>query len=67
MEKNEALQQANQEIKEKKAIVDQYAKDISDSIRYSVKIQGLILAQNNNIQKHFPQSWVFYKPQHIVG
>jgi len=49
-----------QEIKEKN-------KKISDSINYAQRIQTSILPDTSFIQKHFPRSFIFYRPKDVVS
>ncbi len=54
------VKKIEQEIKEKN-------KKISDSINYAQRIQTSILPDTNFIQKHFPRSFIFYRPKDVVS
>ena len=42
-------------------------KDITDSIHYAHRIQNAIFPVHENLLKHFPQSFVLFKPKDIVS
>lgn len=54
------FKQIEQEIKEKN-------KKISDSINYAQRIQTSILPDTSFIQRHFPRSFIFYRPKDVVS
>ncbi len=54
------LKRIEQEIKEKN-------KKISDSINYAQRIQTSILPDTEFIQRHFPRSFIFYRPKDVVS
>ncbi len=54
------IKKIEQEIKEKN-------KKISDSINYAQRIQTSILPDTNFIQRHFPRSFIFYRPKDVVS
>ncbi|MCW3785126.1 PAS domain S-box protein [Plebeiibacterium sediminum] len=54
------VKKIEQEIKEKN-------KKISDSINYAQRIQTSILPDTNFIQRHFPRSFIFYRPKDVVS
>lgn len=56
----EKLEQQNQQIEE-------YFKQLSDSIKYAKKIQDAFLPQKEEINKLFPRNFIFYKPKEIVS
>ena len=58
---------AYNEIKKQKAIVDEKNKDITDSIRYSKRIQDAILPPPKLIKQLLSESFVLYKPKDIVA
>jgi serine phosphatase RsbU (regulator of sigma subunit) len=48
-------------------IIREKNKDITDSINYAQKIQQAILPDQNEFTKHFPDSFVLFKPKDIVS
>lgn len=54
------LKKIEQDVKEKN-------KKISDSINYAQRIQTSILPDTSFIQKHFPRSFIFYRPKDVVS
>ncbi|WP_233145476.1 PAS domain S-box protein [Labilibacter marinus] len=54
------IKRIEQEVKEKN-------KKISDSINYAQRIQTAILPDTSFIQKHFPRSFIFYRPKDVVS
>ncbi len=68
------IKKAKQEIETQKKItedinkiLDQKNKDIDDSITYAKGIQDAILPSESLIKEHLSESFVLYKPQHIVA
>lgn len=55
------------EIKEQKEIIEEKNKDITESIRYSKRIQQAVLPSAERLVKHFPDSFILNKPKDIVG
>ncbi len=55
------------EVVHQKEIVEQKNKDITDSINYAKNIQEALLPTRNEIRKHFPESFMLYKPRDIVS
>ena len=54
------IKRIEQDIKEKN-------KKISDSINYAQRIQTSILPDTSFIQRHFPRSFIFYRPKDVVS
>ncbi|MCF0190600.1 MAG: SpoIIE family protein phosphatase [Marinilabiliaceae bacterium] len=54
------LKKIEQEIKEKN-------KKIQDSINYGKRIQMAIMPEQDTFQKHFPNSFMFYRPKDVVS
>jgi serine phosphatase RsbU (regulator of sigma subunit) len=54
------LELAYQEIRQKN-------EEITDSINYAQRIQAALLGDKNNIQKLIPESFIFFRPLHIVS
>jgi serine phosphatase RsbU (regulator of sigma subunit) len=55
------------EVVHQKEIVEQKNKDITDSINYAKNIQEALLPTRAEIGKHFPESFILYKPRDIVS
>ena len=56
-----------QKVAERTAELAQKNKDITSSIQYAKRIQQAILPTREQIQKHFPESFVLFKPKDIVS
>lgn len=56
-----------QKVAERTAELAQKNKDITSSIQYAKRIQDAILPTRDQIQKHFPESFVLFKPKDIVS
>jgi very-short-patch-repair endonuclease/tetratricopeptide (TPR) repeat protein len=55
------------EVLRQKEIVDVHQKEIIDSIIYAKRLQEAILPPLVLVKKHFPESFIFYKPKDIVA
>jgi len=55
-----AIREMNQELTVKN-------KDITDSIRYALRIQQAILPEEDKVQKLLPEHFILYKPKDIVS
>lgn len=64
---NTLLSKQNTEIKQQKGIIEEKQKEILDSISYAKRLQEAILPPINHIQKHLPESFIYYKPKDIVA
>lgn len=64
---NITLSRQNQLIQTQKTELEIQKKNIIDSINYARKIQYSILPPITEIQKHFPESFVCYRPKDIVS
>lgn len=62
---NEELKKTNDKLEITNDKLEKANSDINASINYASKIQHSILY--NDIQEHFPKSFVFYKPKDIVS
>ncbi|MBI4930312.1 MAG: SpoIIE family protein phosphatase [Bacteroidetes bacterium] len=56
-----------QKVAERTAELAQKNFDITSSIQYAKRIQDAILPTKDQIQKHFPESFVLFKPKDIVS
>lgn len=64
---NVDLARQTAEIKEQKEIIEEKNKDITESIRYSKRIQQAVLPSADRLVKYFPDSFILSKPKDIVG
>jgi serine phosphatase RsbU (regulator of sigma subunit)/glutaredoxin-related protein len=67
---NQQMEEINQQkefIQEQKTIVDQHNTNITDSIKYALKIQQSMLPDEESIKQMAPNSFVLYKPKDIVS
>ncbi|MDQ3048951.1 MAG: tetratricopeptide repeat protein, partial [Bacteroidota bacterium] len=64
---NDIITSQKKEVEMQKDIVDEKQKEILDSISYAKRIQEAILPPARLLKKHFPESFVFYKPKDIVA
>ncbi len=64
---NRDLENQTREIKEQKEIIEEKNKDITESIRYSKRIQQAVLPSAEKLVKYFPDSFILNKPKDIVG
>jgi len=55
------------EIKNQSEIIEQKNKDITDSIKYALRIQSIILPPFDLVKKYLPESFILYKPKDIVA
>jgi phosphoserine phosphatase RsbU/P len=62
-----AKKRANKEITEQKEIIEQKNIEIVDSINYAKRIQDSMLPSLDEIRKHLPETFVFYRPRNIVS
>lgn len=61
------LNLANGKVREQLKIIEEKNRDITDSIQYARRIQHAILPPRDTISKHFPESFIIYKPKDIVS
>ncbi len=64
---NKKLQIFNNEIITQKNIIETKNHEITDSITYASRIQQGIIPDADELEKMFPQYFVFYKPRNIVS
>jgi len=63
----EEINQQKELIQQQKTIVDQHNTNITDSIKYALKIQQSMLPDEESIKQMAPNSFVLYKPKDIVS
>lgn len=64
---NEKIKRQNRIIEKAHSILEGKSKDITESIMYAQRIQQAILPMEEEIEKIFPESFIFYKPRDIVS
>lgn len=64
---NEEVRAKNESLSEAYHIIEAKNQDITDSIHYARRIQLSILPQLHILQRHYPQSNLFYQPKDIVS
>lgn len=60
-------EQAYQLIEKQKAELELKDKDITDSLIYAHRIQEALLPSEDYFRKHFPDSFILFKPKNIVS
>jgi serine phosphatase RsbU (regulator of sigma subunit) len=61
------IKQAQAELHKSNNSLQAYTNEITSSIRYAKNIQNAILPKDEIIKAVFPESFIYYKPCHIVG
>jgi tetratricopeptide (TPR) repeat protein/serine phosphatase RsbU (regulator of sigma subunit) len=61
------IETKNKETEEQKLIIEQKQTEILSSISYAKRLQEAILPPHSLIEKHLPDSFIFYKPKDIVA
>jgi len=61
------VQERTIELAHKNGELAEKNEDITASIRYAKRIQTAILPPTEIMQKHYPESFVFYRPKDIVS
>ncbi|MDP2386250.1 MAG: tetratricopeptide repeat protein, partial [Bacteroidota bacterium] len=64
---NRIRRKANKELSEKNQIIEEQHKDITDSIKYSKRIQEAIFPPDKMWYSILPDSFVLYKPKDILS
>ncbi len=64
---NVLLGKQNNEIREKKAIIEEKQKEILDSITYAKRLQEAILPPIDLVNKYFESVFIYYQPKDIVA
>lgn len=63
----EQLKATLKQVEEKRLIIEEKNKEITDSITYARRIQQAILPPLELIRAHLPQAFVYYQPKDIVA
>lgn len=61
------IEEKEKETHLQKQIIEEKQKEIIDSINYAQRLQQAILTPESEIQKYFPEGFLFYKPKDIVA
>lgn len=61
------IKKAQNELQKSNSSLQSYTNQVNASIRYAKNIQNAILPKDEIIKQIFPDSFIFYKPCHIVG
>jgi len=64
---NTELSGKNNELVQKNVLIEKQKEKIIDSITYAQLIQQSILMEESEIQKSFPDSFIYYQPKDIVS
>ena len=64
---NSELQAKNKQVENAYQLIEQKNKEVYDSIRYAKRIQQAILQDQNEMNKNFPEHFLFFKPKDIVS
>ncbi|MFK7783498.1 MAG: SpoIIE family protein phosphatase [Crocinitomicaceae bacterium] len=64
---NDFLSEKNEVINHQKNVVDNKNKSISSSIAYAQRLQSAILPKRTEIEEHFPESFLIFKPKDLVS
>lgn len=65
--KNATITQQRDEIEEKKLLIEEKNKNITDSIEYAKTLQDAILPATDTVVNSLPGSFVFFRPRDIVS
>ncbi|TVR69989.1 MAG: hypothetical protein EA408_11975 [Marinilabiliales bacterium] len=60
-------EQASQEVARQKEELSLKNRNITDSINYARRIQMAMMPKSRQLQRHFPDSFIFYSPKDIVS
>ena len=61
------LQQDNKRLNNRLTILQAQAKELHSSLEYAQQIQKALLPHYEQIRRHLPLSFIFYKPKELVG
>lgn len=64
---HQVIEKEKEQVEKQKELVEEKNKEILDSITYAKRIQTAILPPRQQIRKHLPESFIFYKPKDIVA
>jgi len=64
---NSRIQTMLEELKEKQKLIEKKNLDTLASITYAKRIQNVLLPEKEEISKHLPDSFVFFKPKDIIS
>lgn len=66
-EETEEVQIHKEKLEQQNRQIEEYFKQLSDSVKYAKKIQDAFLPAKRKIDDLFPQNFIFYKPKEIVS
>ena len=66
-QKNKLIDQNRTELRKQKEIIEQKNRDLTDSIEYARNVQNLILPDEKELKKLFPESFVLFLPKSILS
>ncbi len=66
-EQKNTVEQKKKVVESQKLLIEEKQKEIIDSITYAKRLQQAILPSDEEIKKHFPESFILYKPKDIVA
>ncbi len=66
-EQNDEIAKKNKELQKTYFQIKKQNKNISASIAYAQRIQQAMLSNDQNLKKHLPESFIYYKPRDIVS
>lgn len=61
------IDEATEEIRKKKDVIEEAHKEITDSIAYAKRIQAAILPPLKLVKEHLQNSFIIYKPKDVVA
>ncbi|MCG8577380.1 MAG: SpoIIE family protein phosphatase [Flavobacteriales bacterium] len=66
-QQKEAVEQAHQKTELQKTIIEETHKEITDSILYAKHLQDAILPKQEEVDKHFKENFILFKPKDVVS
>ena len=64
---NEIISEQKREVEEKKLLIEEKNKEITDSLKCAERIQNSLFPTNESIKQYLPESFILYKPKDIVS
>ena len=65
--KNHKIEENMRVLEQKNKQIQNYNAELLDSLRYAKRLQDSIFASTEDLQRHFPDSFLFSQPKEIVG
>ena len=63
----ERIEERVKELREHKRLIEKKNHDITQSLNYALRIQKAMLHPEEELQKFFPNAFIFFKPKDIVS